>query len=71
MFRDIGGLASLLYVFIFIPAFIRDFCYDLVAKNRFIIFGKTEACKLPDPVLRKRINRKRSAPHAQLVGTKS
>mmetsp|Transcript_16482 Transcript_16482/g.29394 ORF Transcript_16482/g.29394 Transcript_16482/m.29394 type:complete len:141 (-) Transcript_16482:745-1167(-) len=46
-----------LYGFIVMPTFIRDTCYDLVAKNRFRLFGKTEACGLPDVATRKRLNR--------------
>ncbi|KAK3288524.1 hypothetical protein CYMTET_4009 [Cymbomonas tetramitiformis] len=38
-------------------ACIRDFIYAKVAAYRYIIFGKTKACKLPDKVLRKRISR--------------
>ncbi|MFZ4104586.1 MAG: thiol-disulfide oxidoreductase DCC family protein [Sediminibacterium sp.] len=32
----------------FIPKFIRDFGYDLVAKNRYILFGKRETCRMPE-----------------------
>lgn len=30
-----------------LPKFFRDFFYDLIAKNRYIIFGKSEHCRLP------------------------
>lgn len=46
---QIGGgwkLAVLLYV---IPKFIRDLCYDMVAHNRYKVFGKKESCRLPSP----------------------
>ena len=32
----------------FIPKFIRDFGYDLVAKNRYKLFGKRETCRMPE-----------------------
>lgn len=37
------------YYFKLIPKFIRDKVYDLIAKHRFKIFGKTDLCKFnPD-----------------------
>lgn len=45
---QLGGpwkfLASMSYVF---PLFFLDFIYDLIAKNRYKIFGKRETCRLP------------------------
>ena len=38
----------------FIPPFIRDFLYDIVAKNRYKWFGKIESCVLPLPEWEKR-----------------
>ncbi len=38
-----------LYLFIIIPKFIRDWLYDLVAKNRYNLWGKQESCILPSP----------------------
>ncbi len=39
---------SLIYVFLIIPAFIRNFFYDIIAKNRYRWFGKHNTCLLPD-----------------------
>ena len=33
---------------------IRDFGYDLVAKNRYTLFGKRETCRIPDASIRHR-----------------
>lgn len=44
--KDIGGIWSLLFVFIIIPAFIRDRIYDAVASNRYRLFGKRDACEI-------------------------
>jgi predicted DCC family thiol-disulfide oxidoreductase YuxK len=38
---------SWVYALRWIPRFIRDFFYDLIAKNRYRIFGRTETCRLP------------------------
>lgn len=47
--RKLGGLWSLAYPFIVIPTFIRDGLYELVARHRYRIFGKREACMIPKP----------------------
>lgn len=38
-----------LYIFRFVPRFLRDAVYNLIAKNRYRIFGKTESCRIPTP----------------------
>ena len=43
-----SGLKFLL-VFSVLPALITDFFYQLVAKNRYFIFGKRDTCRLPTP----------------------
>lgn len=45
--RELGGLWTLLYAFIIIPAFIRDAVYNLIARNRYKFFGKSESCRIP------------------------
>ncbi len=40
---------SLIYYLIFLPRFIRDYLYDLTARNRYRIFGKRDSCYIPDP----------------------
>jgi len=45
---------SLLYVFIIIPPFIRNFVYKLIAKNRYKMFGKKDSCMIPTPELKSR-----------------
>ena len=52
--RKLKGAWVLLYGFILVPKFIRDFAYKLFAKNRYRIFGKREACMLPTPEVRAR-----------------
>lgn len=43
-----------LAIFSFIPLLIRDFIYDLIAKNRYKVFGKQSECMIPSPELRER-----------------
>jgi predicted DCC family thiol-disulfide oxidoreductase YuxK len=45
--RDLSGLWPLLYYLKIIPAFIRDFFYNLISKNRYRLFGKQDSCMLP------------------------
>ena len=52
--KRLGGVWSLLFIFIIIPSPIRDFVYNLVAKNRYKIFGKRESCMLPTPDVKER-----------------
>ncbi|UMB54479.1 DUF393 domain-containing protein [Lutibacter sp. A64] len=45
---------SLLYLFIIIHPFIRDWVYNYIAKNRYKWFGKKENCMIPTPELKNR-----------------
>ena len=47
MLRRLGGMWILTHIFYLIPTFIRDYIYDTIAKYRYKIFGKTEACHVP------------------------
>jgi predicted DCC family thiol-disulfide oxidoreductase YuxK len=39
---------------LFVPTFLRDFVYGIVARNRYRWFGALEACRMPTPELRRR-----------------
>ncbi len=54
LMKDIGGGWQLLYFFIIIPKFIRDFIYSVVAKNRYKWFGKKGVCMIPNKKLHHR-----------------
>jgi len=54
LWRRLGGLWSLTYAFIAVPAFIRDAVYDFVARNRYKWFGKKDECMIPGPEVRER-----------------
>ena len=52
--KDMGGVWKLLFGLIVVPRFIRDFIYDLVARNRYKVFGKKESCMVPTPEVKER-----------------
>lgn len=52
--RQLSGLWPLMYIFIIIPPFIRNFFYDLIARNRYKWFGKSDSCRIPTPELKQR-----------------
>ncbi len=53
--KKLNRLWPLLYGFIFIPNFIRDGVYKLIAKNRYKWFGKKNECMIPTLQLRARL----------------
>lgn len=52
--RNLNGSYKLLYAFIIIPTFIRDWVYNYIAKNRFKWYGKKDSCMIPTPELKNR-----------------
>jgi predicted DCC family thiol-disulfide oxidoreductase YuxK len=52
--RHLNGMWPALYVFKIIPSMIRDFVYDLISRNRYRLFGKSETCRLPEPGIKER-----------------
>lgn len=44
VFKNLGGLWKFLFIFIVVPKFIRDFFYELIAKNRYKVFGRSDSC---------------------------
>jgi len=54
MLKHLGGAWSLLYGFMIVPRVLRDAVYNLIARNRYAWFGKTDACWLPSPELKQR-----------------
>jgi len=48
--QELGGKwRTLGTIFLALPRFVRDAAYNLVARNRYRIFGKFDACPMPDP----------------------
>lgn len=52
--REFPPLWNFLYVFIIIPPFIRNIFYDLIARNRYRLFGKKDSCRIPTPELKEK-----------------
>lgn len=52
--RNLTGGWPLLYAFKVIPAFLRDWIYNWIARNRYRWFGKKDACMIPTPELKSR-----------------
>ena len=52
--RELNGLWPSLYVFKLLPAFILDTLYDVLAQNRYRLFGKADACRIPTPFLKQK-----------------
>ncbi len=52
--KELSGLWPMLYIFIIIPMSVRDFVYDVIAKNRYKWFGKKDQCMIPSKELKSR-----------------
>jgi predicted DCC family thiol-disulfide oxidoreductase YuxK len=52
--KRLSGLWPLMYAFVIVPPFIRNFVYDWISRNRYRWFGRTDECMLPTPELRAR-----------------
>lgn len=42
--KQMDGFWPLLFGFIVVPAVVRDFCYDLIARNRYHLMSRRESC---------------------------
>lgn len=52
--KRLNGVYPLLYGFVIIPKFIRDFLYKTFAKYRYKLFGKKDICMMPTPEIREK-----------------
>ena len=50
--RYLPGAWPLLYCFMIVPRFIRNWVYDIIARNRYKWYGKKDQCMIPTPELR-------------------
>ena len=50
--RHLSGGWPLLYGFMVVPKFLRNWVYDYIAKNRYQWYGKKESCMIPTPELK-------------------
>lgn len=54
VFGLIGGAWGPFSILLTLPAPLRDKAYELIAKNRYRLFGKREICRFPTPEERSR-----------------
>ena len=47
--KEIGGVWNIARLGRIIPRSVRNWLYDFIARHRYQVFGKYEACMLPDP----------------------
>lgn len=52
--KDLGKLWFVLQIFKIVPVVVRDYFYNLLAKNRYKLFGKQEHCMMPSKEVRDR-----------------
>jgi len=52
--RYLGGLWHLVGVLRLVPRSVRDWAYDVIAKNRYRWFGRYDSCPVPDAAVRDR-----------------
>jgi predicted DCC family thiol-disulfide oxidoreductase YuxK len=52
--KELGGIWSLAAAGKVLPRWLRDRLYNLVARNRYKVFGKHESCMLPEPKHRRK-----------------
>jgi predicted DCC family thiol-disulfide oxidoreductase YuxK len=52
--QHLNGLRPIAYIFIMIPRILSDAAYDLIARNRYRLFGRSNTCRLPSPEERDR-----------------
>lgn len=49
---QLGFPQNVMIVFLIVPAFIRNWVYDYIAKNRYQWYGKKKECMIPTPDLK-------------------
>jgi len=52
--KYLAGGWKLVYGLMILPKFIRDFFYNIIARNRYRWYGKKETCMIPTPEVRER-----------------
>jgi predicted DCC family thiol-disulfide oxidoreductase YuxK len=52
--KELGGIWKVFYVFIIVPSFIRDAVYQLISRNRYKLFGRSESCMIPTADVKER-----------------
>jgi len=45
--KELSSPIKILFPLIIVPKILRDFVYDLIARNRYKLFGRRESCRIP------------------------
>ena len=45
--KNLSGPIKIFYLLIYLPKFLRDLFYEMIAKNRYKFFGKRDTCRIP------------------------
>ncbi len=45
--KELKSIVKIIFPLIILPQSIRDLLYDLIAKNRYKLFGKRNTCRIP------------------------
>ncbi|MDQ3073266.1 MAG: thiol-disulfide oxidoreductase DCC family protein [Bacteroidota bacterium] len=52
--KSLGGIVKAVSILSFLPSGLTDRVYSVLAKNRYKLFGKKQACMIPSPEWRRR-----------------
>lgn len=52
--KELGGVWGVMFGLVVLPKPFRDFFYDIIARNRYNMFGKQHSCMMPTPEIKKR-----------------
>ena len=52
--KKLSGAWPLLYAFIIVPKFLRDWIYGIISANRYKWFGRKDQCRIPSPDIENR-----------------
>ncbi|GBD88798.1 hypothetical protein BMS3Abin03_02740 [bacterium BMS3Abin03] len=52
--KELKSIVKIIFPLIILPQSIRDLLYDLIAKNRYKLFGKRNTCRIPTEDERKK-----------------
>lgn len=52
--RKLSGGWKLMYGFVIVPSVVRDFFYNIVARNRYKWWGQRDSCMIPTPEVKRK-----------------
>ena len=52
--RKLSGGWKLMYGFVIVPSVVRDFFYNIIARNRYKWWGQRDSCMIPTPEVKRK-----------------